>query len=254
MNLGRVFLAGEQDNYICEWLGKMLHAQPCNLLRTENLNLLLVEAGQKQLPRLVLLHTALGGSRIYDFCRLFKNRFPTVPLILLTDRVEPRVRQWALLQGATDLVSATTEEERRALVQQVERYLEVRQTEIPPLETGLGAAYRQGVAVRQVVEGLNQLSQTAALYLGKLIVANYWRSSREELTLLGQTLNLFTVEFGKEITFKENREYLSIEESQAVQHWVSAFMERAQTVVQDLPDLLKSAPLSKEHRLVLSLR
>jgi len=258
MSLGRVFLAGEQGSYACEWLWKILQVRPCDVFRTENLNLLLAETGRMQLPRLILLHTSLGGSRLYDFCRVFKNRFPTVPLFLIADRVEARVRQWAVLQGATDLVSVTTEDDRRALVQQLDQLLAAPQTETAPkavtATSRLLEEYRKGFRVSEVVAGLNQLAKAASQYLGKLIVTNYWRSTREDLATVSPVLDFFTVEFGQEIIFKENREFLSIEESLAIQQWVGAFIARAQTVVQDLPDLLQAVPLSQEQRLLLCLR
>jgi CheY-like chemotaxis protein len=260
MYTNRIFLAGAADNPACDRLWEALTALDCEVKRCDTMNALLAESGQGKLPQVVLLHTMLGGTRVYDFCRVFKNRFPTVPFILLAEYVEPRVRQWATVQGATDLMPLATPQNLQAVLQQVGMLLttpsvrqELEALFSPTKKTAL-AAPGPTIAVAEVVTGLNYLSQTAAQYLGKLIITNYWQTAREELPAFARTLNLFAVDFGKEIRFKEARSELTQEEVIAVQRWVKVFIERGQKVVQDLPEILHTAPLNTEQRVLLNLR
>jgi CheY-like chemotaxis protein len=236
-----------------------LNLSESRVLRCATTKELLAELDRNQLPQVVLMQTALGGSRFFDFCRVFKNRFPTVPLVLIAEEVEPGVRHWAIQQGATDLIPVAAEKDRQALLQRLSNLLKaprvqverVRATTAKPAEfANLGSE----VTVAAALTALNQISQVAGKYLGKLVITNYWQSSREELSSLSRFLNAFTVEFGREIQFKEARELLTQEEAIALQRWVRAFIERGQKVVQDLPELILAAELNTEQRTVLNLR
>jgi CheY-like chemotaxis protein len=126
----RIFLASEADNRACQLLWEPLSLGECEVLRCETTKDLLARTGESQLPQLVLMHTSLGGSRVFDFCRIFNNRFPTVPLVLLAEQVEPGVRHWAMKQGATDLLPIGKEKDRQYLLQRLSSLLTT-----PPIQT-----------------------------------------------------------------------------------------------------------------------
>jgi CheY-like chemotaxis protein len=255
----RIFFASEPENRVCNLLWESLNLSAARIVRCGSTKALLEELDQRQIPHIVLVHTALGGSRVFDFCRIFKNRFPTVPLLLIAEQIEPGVRHWAIQQGAIDLLSIATEKDRQALIQRLPQLLKAprihsERLSAPAHKTTEFANMGSEISVAAAVAVLNQISKISSQYLGKLVITNYWQTSRDELSSLSRFLNGFAVEFGRDIHFKESREWLTKEEAVALQRWVRAFIERGQKVVQDLPELLLAAPLNTEQRAVLNLR
>jgi CheY-like chemotaxis protein len=72
----------------------------------ESLNQL--EAAGLPLPNLLLIDVRLKDFNPYSFCRWCRDRYPSVKVLLTNSaqrEIEPSERQWAIYQGASDLIA-----------------------------------------------------------------------------------------------------------------------------------------------------
>jgi CheY-like chemotaxis protein len=61
-------------------------------------------------PQALILDAALPGFNALEFCRAHSERMPHVPALLVAERVEPMLREWAHSMGILDLLSRNPDE------------------------------------------------------------------------------------------------------------------------------------------------
>lgn len=97
----------------------------------------------------------------------------------------------------------------------------------PPPASPSAAGVRR-VERRDAREWLGQVSRAAGCFLGKSVIANYWRDAQP------QGLSRFRVQRGGEFEVDEEREELSGSELLELQVWVDKFLQRGERIVIDL--------------------
>lgn len=120
-------------------------------------------------------------------------------------------------------------------------------TPAPPV-----AAPPPTLSAKEVVLALNQMSQVATHYLGNIVVANYWKSSRPNVEWLLQ----FQADRSAQFTFKpataaDLSHLLSLEEEQWIREWVAAFVSRCSKVIRDFQDILQQSDLDNRQKALL---
>ncbi|MBD2154641.1 hypothetical protein [Leptolyngbya sp. FACHB-16] len=120
-------------------------------------------------------------------------------------------------------------------------------TPAPPV-----AAPPPALSAKEVVLALNQMSQVATHYLGNIVVANYWKSSRPSVEWLLQ----FQADRSAQFTFKpatttDLSHLLSSEEEQWIRDWIAAFVSRCSKVIRDFQDILQQSDLDTRQKALL---
>jgi hypothetical protein len=103
-----------------------------------------------------------------------------------------------------------------------------------------------------VLAAMNHLSDFTTQYLGKIVVANNWRSARPQEDWLGQ----FEVNRAGHIAFLEGanpsiREVPTEEQLQGIQQWTKAFVARCSNIIRDFPKILAEQALDDAQRKLL---
>lgn len=98
----------------------------------------------------------------------------------------------------------------------------------------------QSVSVKDILAAMNALSQYTTQYLGTLVVANYWKSTRPPV----DWLNHFQIERSGQMTFvvqapSERLPTLTPEQLQCLRTWVSAFIARCSKVIRDFAKIVQ---------------
>lgn len=100
-----------------------------------------------------------------------------------------------------------------------------------------------------VVAAMNELSAYGTQYLGKMVVANYWRNSRPDLSVLQK----FAIDRQGNISHPEGNAACPEEEVRAVQTWAKNYVERCSQVIRNL-DAMISQDCPNGYRLLLTTR
>jgi DNA-binding response OmpR family regulator len=85
-------------------------------------------------PQALILDAGLPGFNALEFCRAHSESMPHVPALLVAERVEPMLREWAHSMGILDLLSRNSEE-LAALVWRVDGIIRERFPEVSLGET-----------------------------------------------------------------------------------------------------------------------
>jgi len=104
---------------------------------------------------------------------------------------------------------------------------------------------------KETLEALNQISQLTTHYLGTIVVANYWKTTRPA----GDWLTQFQVDRSAQFSFKAANPNpiptLNPEELQWVRDWIAAFVDRCSKVIRDFNDMLKQSVLDDRQKTLL---
>lgn len=105
-----------------------------------------------------------------------------------------------------------------------------------------------------VLSALNTLSDGTSRYLGKIVVANTWRSARPKDSLLpGLALDRNGHFSLTEVDSASEGRSLTPEERTHLYHWVVAFNERCTRIIRDFPEMVLQQCLSDHQRAALQL-
>lgn len=112
------------------------------------------------------------------------------------------------------------------------------------------SATSQNANVKDVLAAINALSQLTSRYLGTMVVANYWKSTRPA----ADWLNHFQIERSGQMTFvvqipSERLPTLTSEQLQSLQAWVAAFVTRCSKIIRDFAKIVQQS--LNEHYLAL---
>lgn len=114
------------------------------------------------------------------------------------------------------------------------------------------SARNQVVRYEEILAALNHLSDFTTQYLGKVIVANTWKSSRPDYPWL------MIFELDRSGHFKlatptplPNQEGLTPEQHQWLKDWVQAFVERCSKIIRDFAKILTEKALDHHQQNLL---
>ncbi|PZU99888.1 MAG: hypothetical protein DCE90_00945 [Pseudanabaena sp.] len=101
----------------------------------------------------------------------------------------------------------------------------------------------------ELLGGLNKLSQFTTQYLGKVVVTNYWKSSRpSDLSWLAE----FEVDRSGNISHpKQAAICCTAEQHQQIRTWVEAYVKRCKQVIRDFDKMLAQDCLSDRQKQIL---
>lgn len=102
-------------------------------------------------------------------------------------------------------------------------------TPVPPPISNLP----QEASVQEWISAANSLLQYSANFLGKVVVANYLKTSRDELVDNMPLLAKFEVSFAAQITFKGSQNRFNREDLDELRPWMLAFVVRCEKVIKD---------------------
>ena len=102
----------------------------------------------------------------------------------------------------------------------------------------------------ELLAALNKLSQFTTQYLGKVVVANYWKSSRPDAAWLTE----FEVDRSGHISHpKQAAIACNPEQLQQIQSWVAAYVKRCKQVIRNFDQMLNQDCLDSRQKQILSL-
>jgi len=100
----------------------------------------------------------------------------------------------------------------------------------------------------ELLSALNKLSHFTTQYLGKVVVTNYWKSSRPASSWLAE----FEVDRSGQISYpKQAAIACTPEQIQQIQAWVSAYIKRCKQVIRNFDQMLEQDCLSDRERQIL---
>jgi hypothetical protein len=104
----------------------------------------------------------------------------------------------------------------------------------PPAPPAPAANKRpQEAPVKDWISAANSLVQYSASFLGKVVVANYLKTSRDELVDNMPLLTKFEVSFAAQISFKGSQSQFDREALDELRQWMLAFVLRCEKVIKD---------------------
>lgn len=121
----------------------------------------------------------------------------------------------------------------------------------PPVEPEAPPS-AEPLTIKEILTALNQISEITSHYLGNIVVANYWKTSRPASDWLQQ----FDVDRSANFSFKaatpaSAQQPLESEQQQWVREWIAAFIERCSKVIRDFSDMLHQSALDDRLKALL---
>lgn len=115
-------------------------------------------------------------------------------------------------------------------------------TQIPSTPAVPVAAEHQ---LSELLQQLNQLSKFTTQFLGKVVVANYWKSTRPQTVWLAE----FDIDRNGQLSHPKPNAGCSADQHQQIKQWVKEYMKRCQQVIRNFDQLVrqectKTAPLN----------
>ena len=102
----------------------------------------------------------------------------------------------------------------------------------------------------ELLATLNKLSQFTTQYLGKVVVTNYWKSSRPDVSWLAE----FEIDRGGQISHpKQKAIACNPEQLQQIQTWVAAYIKRCKQVIRNFDQMLEQDCLDSRQRQILMM-
>ncbi len=97
----------------------------------------------------------------------------------------------------------------------------------------------------ELLQQLNQLSKFTTQYLGKVVVANYWKSTRPQTVWLEE----FEVDRNGQLSHPMPKAGCSPDQHQQIKQWVKEYIKRCQQVIRNFDQLVreecaKTSPLN----------
>ncbi|MEM0979838.1 MAG: hypothetical protein AAGH78_06145 [Cyanobacteria bacterium P01_H01_bin.58] len=105
----------------------------------------------------------------------------------------------------------------------------------------------------QVVMTLNTLTDATAQYLGKIVVANAWRSTRPEDKVLEHLQLDRNGHFTSSAATTEGDGPVSLEDQTMLSNWVQQFIRRCSMILRDYADIVLMQALDEQQRSLLQI-
>lgn len=115
-----------------------------------------------------------------------------------------------------------------------------------PIPSTLSPPVAPDYQLSEILQQLNHLSKFTTQFLGKVVVANYWNSTRPQTVWLAE----FDIDRNAQIFHpKADRDGCSSEQHQQIKQWVKEYIKRCQQVIRNFDQLVrqectKTAPLN----------
>jgi hypothetical protein len=112
------------------------------------------------------------------------------------------------------------------------------------------SAVSSSANLKDVLMAMNQLSQYATQYLGAIVVANYWKTSRPKVDWLTQ----FQIDRAAQLSLSDGAALsapLTTEQHQWLRDWVADFVDRCTRVIRDFPKSLRNAGLDDQQKALI---
>jgi hypothetical protein len=97
------------------------------------------------------------------------------------------------------------------------------------------------------ITALNKLSNFTTQYLGKVVVSNYWKSSRPASKWLAE----FVVDRNAQISYANSTATCSPEQQQQLQEWTKAYMQRCKQVIKNFDNMVVQDCLDSQQQKLL---
>ena len=100
----------------------------------------------------------------------------------------------------------------------------------------------------ELLAALNKLSHFTTQYLGKVVVTNYWKSSRPTSSWLAE----FEIDRSGQISHpKQAATFCDLEQIQQIQAWVVAYIKRCKQVIRNFDQMIEQDCLDSRQRQIL---
>jgi len=110
------------------------------------------------------------------------------------------------------------------------------------------SAKTQEYKLDELLAALNKLSSFTTQYLGKVVVTNYWKSSRPDSSWLTE----FEIDRSGQISHpKQKAIACTPEQHQQIQSWVTAYIKRCKQVIRNFDQMLEQDCLDTNQRQML---
>jgi hypothetical protein len=107
---------------------------------------------------------------------------------------------------------------------------------------------QQEYKLDEVLAALNKLSNFTTQYLGKVVVTNYWKSSRPDSSWLAE----FEIDRSGQISHpKQAAIACNSEQLQQIQSWVAAYVKRCKQVIRNFDQMLEQDCLDSRQNQIL---
>ena len=107
---------------------------------------------------------------------------------------------------------------------------------------------QQEYKLDEVLAALNKLSNFTTQYLGKVVVTNYWKSSRPDASWLAE----FEIDRSGQISHpKQAAIACNPEQLQQIQSWVAAYIKRCKQVIRNFDQMLEQDCLDSRQKQLL---
>ena len=117
-----------------------------------------------------------------------------------------------------------------------------------PTNSVSGKTDAQEYKLDELLAALNKLSSFTTQYLGKVVVTNYWKSSRPDSSWLTE----FEIDRSGQISHpKQKASACSPEQHQQIQLWVTAYIKRCKQVIRNFDQMLEQDCLDSNQRQML---
>jgi hypothetical protein len=117
-----------------------------------------------------------------------------------------------------------------------------------PTNSVSGKTDPQEYKLDELLAALNKLSSFTTQYLGKVVVTNYWKSSRPDSSWLAE----FEIDRSGQISHpKQKAIAYSTEQHQQIQLWVTAYIKRCKQVIRNFDQMLEQDCLDSKQRQML---
>lgn len=87
----------------------------------------------------------------------------------------------------------------------------------------------------EILQQLNHLSQFTTQYLGKMVVANYWKSTRPETVWLAE----FEIDRYAQLSHPRASDGCSPDQQEQIKRWVKEYIKRCQQVIRNFDQLVR---------------
>jgi hypothetical protein len=117
-----------------------------------------------------------------------------------------------------------------------------------PANSVSGKTDLQDYKLDELLAALNKLSSFTTQYLGKVVVTNYWKSSRPDSSWLTE----FEIDRSGQISYpKQKAIACTPEQHQQIQSWVTAYIKRCKQVIRNFDQMLEQDCLDSNQRQML---
>ena len=225
-----------------------------------------------------VISTTPASFEAFDFCflqqdvRIYKLTSGVILLVVTNEGLDPPIYQEAVLQlkqtlqadphnavSTFRLLAGSTTLSKQQYHSNGRPPAESKTTESiqDKLSTQDASSHSTTVVAyqwHQIIATLNKVTDATARYLGKIVVANTWRSTRPE----GEALENLQLDRSGYFSCSPDakvdiNEMISPEDHEALHRWVQQFIGRCSLIILDYPEMVLHQALDDQQKLLLGI-